>query len=75
VLGDHVYGRATLALAQRLGLGRLALHAERLALPAHAGGRIELRAPLWPDLVELEEQLQAAWRPGGVPGPATPHPA
>lgn len=61
ILGDPVYGRAALALSKDIGVARLALHASRLVLPTHAGGRLELVAPLWPDLEDLQARLSATW--------------
>jgi 23S rRNA pseudouridine1911/1915/1917 synthase len=56
VLGDTLYdgGAAAARRASRLGLGRLALHAARLAIPALG---LEANAPLPPDLAAVIERL------------------
>lgn len=59
ILGDRRHGPATLPVARRLGLGRLALHAEALALRhPTTGAPLAFEAP-WPP------ELEAAWRRAG----------
>ncbi|MCO5164756.1 MAG: RluA family pseudouridine synthase [Planctomycetes bacterium] len=56
ILGDRTHGPATLPVARRLGLPRLALHAEALALRHPVSGApLAFEAPWPPD-------LEAAWR-------------
>ncbi len=60
VLGDERYGREAAALASRIGLGRLFLHARELVLRhPQSAGKLRLRAPL-PD--ELQSALQRLGR-------------
>ena len=59
ILGDEKYGDdAGEALARRLGLGRLFLHAWRLAFALPGTGRIELQANLDSELESILIKLR-----------------
>ena len=59
LLGDEKYGHeAGAELARRLGLGRLFLHAWRLAFALPGTGRIELQVDLDDELESILEKLR-----------------
>ncbi|MFP4263889.1 MAG: RluA family pseudouridine synthase [Halomonas sp.] len=62
LLGDDKYGsRESQALAARLGLSRLFLHAESLAFPEPTSGReVRIRAPLPDDLLAVLARARQA---------------
>ncbi len=53
VIGDTMHGKGRInnTLRERYGLPRLCLHAARLECAHPSAGRLEVRAPLAPDLV------------------------
>jgi tRNA pseudouridine65 synthase len=63
ILGDAYHGdlRHNRFVRGRFGLARLALHAERLALPHPGGGRVEVAASLPGELAEFAGAL--GWAP------------
>lgn len=69
LIGDERYGdRATQRhFAMRHGLDRPFLHCESVAL-TYDGKRLEIRAPLAPDLVRVLESVRAAASVKAVPG-------